>query len=59
MTTIDTLCSGCARSVRLDLATDTANIQGFGASDLFRDDTDLLTWECPACDYADSYDQLA
>lgn len=59
MTTINTLCSGCARPVRLDLATATASVQGLGTSDVFCDDTDLLTWDCPACDYADSYDKIA
>lgn len=54
--TITTTCSGCARPVRLSLATTTASVQGLGTSDVFTDDTDLLTWDCPACDYADSYE---
>ena len=56
MTTTTTLCSGCARQVLLNLKEGTASVQGVGTSDLFIDDNDLATWDCPACDYADSYE---
>lgn len=57
MTTTTTLCSGCARPIQLDIATGEASIQGFATSGLFIDsDSGLLTWDCPACDYADSYE---
>lgn len=55
MNNVTTICSGCARPVRLDLAKGEASVPG-ATSDLFIDDNDLATWDCPACDYADSHE---
>lgn len=68
--TITTTCSGCSRSVVLNLATDEASVRfsgnglhgkkhvpgGVGIAELFREDNELLTWDCPVCDYADSHE---
>lgn len=70
MTTITTTCSGCDRSVLLNLATAEAHVRfagnglhgkkhvagGIGISEVFCDDSELLTWDCPVCSYADSYE---
>lgn len=69
MATIKTTCSGCSTDVLLNRTNESVTVRvpsnglrgskHVGAtvvhSDLGGDD-DLLTWECPVCDYADSYD---
>lgn len=66
---IPTVCSGCMRDVVVDEDAGTVTVRvpsnrvrGAGhvpAHDLTTEvggDDDLLTWDCPACGYADSYD---
>ncbi len=69
-TLIRTDCSGCRLDVMLDRDKGTASV--FIASngkrgrahvpshtvvaDLINDDDELITWDCPACEYADSFD---
>lgn len=53
-TTVTTTCSGCARPVRLDLMEGTVSVLG-ATEHLFIGYNDLAMWDCPACDYADSY----
>lgn len=58
-TTIKTTCSGCDRSVLLNLATAEAHVRHGGVteiSEVFSNDDDLLAWDCPVCSYADSYE---
>lgn len=47
------ICSWCEASLDLDVQLGTAMV-GNLIADLY-DDGDLLTWDCPSCDYADSY----
>lgn len=68
--TIKTICSGCSLPVTLDLAAGEARVRfpgngirgrnhvpgGVGVADLTLDDNDLIMWDCPVCDEADSYE---
>lgn len=70
MNTITTTCSGCDLSVVLNLATEEASVRfsgnglrgkkhvpgGIGIAELVRDDNDLIMWDCPVCEHADSYE---
>lgn len=69
---IKTTCSGCMIDVKIDVENEvvTALIPSNGrrgslhipahevSSDLYGDE-DLLQWDCPACEHADSYDMHA
>lgn len=69
MTTIRTTCSSCFIDLTLDRDAETvsATVPSNGRrgslhvpahrveADLYGDD-DLLQWECPACEHADSFD---
>jgi len=71
MNTITTTCSGCDRRVVLKLATNEAHVAykgnglrgskhvpgGVGIAELCHDENDLIIWDCPVCDYADSYEE--
>ena len=66
---VTTTCSGCAEQVRVDgdQGTATVRVASNGrrgslhiaahtvTADVYNDG-DLLTWDCPACDHADSWD---
>lgn len=68
-TLIKTSCSGCSELVTLDLTRDIAvmtvpanGVRGRGhvplhtvSADLSGDE-DMLTWDCPRCEHADSFD---
>lgn len=70
MTTIKTICSGCDLPVVLDLVEDVARVAfkgnglqgrkhipgGVGVADLWVNDDDLICWDCPVCDHADSFE---
>lgn len=72
-TKINTVCSNCGIKVVLDLQTEiaTALVPGNGlrgqkhvpggvrTTDLFEEDNGLLAWECPKCEYPDTYDVYA
>jgi hypothetical protein len=55
-----TVCSGCMEPVRLDLEKGTATcsqpLNRTPVSVEVWGDPDLWTWDCPLCDYADSFD---
>ena len=53
---ITTTCSGCSTRVTLDLDAGEARV-GNAVAHLFLDADDLATWDCPACEYADSHEQ--
>lgn len=67
---IRTECSGCWANVRVnrDTAVVTSRVPSNGkrgslhvpahdvTSDVLNDDGDLVTWDCPVCEYADSFD---
>jgi len=65
--TITTTCSGCSEEVKVAAYEATVQVPSNGkrgslhvpahkvVADVY-DDGDLLTWDCPACGYADSYD---
>lgn len=69
---IKTTCSGCMADVKIDVENEKVHVvvpsngrrgslhipAHTVSSDLYGDD-DLLQWECPACEYADSYDMHA
>lgn len=68
---INTTCSGCGLAVVLDLNLEEARVTykgngkrgslhvpgGIAVAELWLEDSDLLTWECPRCEYADSFEQ--
>lgn len=68
--TIKTICSACDRPVVLDLMEETARVAykgngiqgrkhipgGVGVADLYITDDDLICWDCPVCETADSYE---
>jgi len=72
MSKIKTDCSGCRIDVTIDTVEGTVKalvpsngVRGQGhipahyvESDLYGDD-ELLQWECPACEYPDSFDTTA
>lgn len=63
--TIHTTCSGCMASVTIRLDANHAGTAMVNAdtSDVFYDGGlgeetfSLIMWDCPACEYADSYDR--
>ena len=65
MKTVKTTCSGCGEDVRLTINSDymgSALVKGehaeiyYSGSDMDCETYSLPMWDCPVCDYADSYD---
>jgi hypothetical protein len=67
---IKTICSGCDRPAILDLVAEEVRVKyagngiqgrkhipgGVGVADLWVNDNDLICWDCPVCENADSYE---
>lgn len=70
MSRYETTCSGCGHSLALDTARGTVSARykanglrgskhvpaGLATAELTFDD-DLVVWDCPMCDYSDSYEE--
>lgn len=53
---VSTVCSGCGVPVVLDLSADVVRVAGVSAvSDLWHEEMELTSWECPVCGYSDSF----
>jgi hypothetical protein len=69
-TSIKTTCGGCDRTVILDLVAEEVRVKyagngiqgrkhipgGVGVAELSIDGNDLFIWDCPVCEYADSFE---
>lgn len=59
---IVTECSGCMADVHLSIRADSSGTARVGpdTAEVYYSETygtDLIMWDCPACEYADSFDR--